>query len=174
MTAVKSQTSKATLAGVCRISGNGHGRFVRSRRCEMEVLCRVLYSPQQTRLTRLVIKHNGGAIGWATVGGRRKDAKYGNLRVASVVDCFALPGEMISVVNCATQTLESQGFDLILSNQSHEAWAAAFKAAGYHSGPSNFIFAASRKLGELLAPFEKVRPRMHLTRADGDGLPGNF
>lgn len=134
----------------------------------------VLYPPQETHLTRLVIKRNGRAVGWATVGERRKDAKYGNLRVGSVVDCFALPGEMVSVVNSATQTLESQGFDLILSNQSHEAWAAAFKAAGYHSGPSNFIFAASRKLGELLAPFEKVRPRIHLTRADGDGLPGNF
>jgi len=134
----------------------------------------VLYPPQQTRLTRLIIKRNGGAVGWAIVGERRKDRKYGNLRVGSVVDCFALPGEMLAVVNGATGTLESQGFDLILSNQSHEASAAAFAAAGYHSGPSNFIFAASRKLGELLVPFEKVRPRMHMTRADGDGLPGNF
>jgi hypothetical protein len=134
----------------------------------------VLYPRQQTHLTRLIIKRTGGAIGWAIVGERRKDAKYGNLRVGSVVDCFALPGEMLAVVNGATETLESQGFDLILSNQSHEAWAAAFEAAGYHSGPSNFIFAASRKLGELLVPFEKVRPRMHMTRADGDGLPGNF
>jgi len=134
----------------------------------------VLYPRQETHLTRLIIKRNGGAIGWAIVGERRKDAKYGNLRVGSVVDCLALPGEMLAVVNRATETLASQGFDLILSNQSHEAWAAAFEAAGYHSGPSNFIFAASRKLGELLVPFEKVRSRMHMTRADGDGLPGNF
>jgi hypothetical protein len=108
------------------------------------------------------------------VGERRKDAKYGSMRVGSVVDCFALPGELFSVVRCATQTLERQGFDLILSNQSHQAWGAAFEAAGYLRGPSNFIFAASKKLTELLAPFEEVRPRMHVTRADGDGLPGNF
>jgi hypothetical protein len=135
---------------------------------------RTLYPPGQTHLKRLIVGRNGSAIGWAVVGERRKDAKYGSMRVGSVVDCFALPGELFSVVRCATQTLERQGFDLILSNQSHQAWGAAFKAAGYLRGPSNFIFAASKKLAELLAPFEEVRPRMHLTRADGDGLPANF
>ena len=135
---------------------------------------RTLYPAEQTHLTRLVAKRGGFAIGWAVVGERRKDAKYGQMRVGSVVDCFALPGELFSVVQCATQTLERQGFDLILSNQSHQAWGEAFKAAGYLPGPSNFIFAASKKLTELLAPFEEVRPRLHLTRADGDGLPGNF
>jgi hypothetical protein len=135
---------------------------------------RTLYPPEQTHLTRLVVKRNGSTIGWAVVGARRKDAKYGSMRVGSVVDCFALPGELFSVVRSATRTLEQQGFDLILSNQSHQAWGAAFKAAGYLPGPSNFIFAASKKLAQLLAPFEEVRPRMHVTRADGDGLPGNF
>jgi len=135
---------------------------------------RTLYPPAETHLTRIVVKRKGAAIGWAVVGERRKDAKYGNMRVGSVVDCFALPGELFSVVRCASETLERQGFDLILSNQSHQAWGEAFKASGYLPGPSNFIFAASKKLAELLAPFEEVRPRMHLTRADGDGLPGNF
>ncbi len=138
------------------------------------VALRTLYPPSQTHLTRLVVKRKGSTIGWAVVGERRKDAKYGNMRVGSVVDCFALPGEMYSVIRAATQMLERQGFDLILSNQSHQAWGEAFKAAGYLSGPSNFVFAASKKLAEFLAPFEAVRPRMHLTRADGDGLPGNF
>lgn len=133
-----------------------------------------LYSATQPHLTRIVVQRGGVAIGWAVVGERRKDAKYGNMRVGSVVDCFALPGDMFSVVRCATRTLERQGFDLILSNQSHQAWGKAFKRAGYLSGPSNFIFAASKKLAELLTPFEMTRPRMHLTRADGDGLPANF
>ncbi len=135
---------------------------------------RILYPPAETQLTRMVMKRHGAAIGWAVVGERRKDAKYGNMRVGSVVDCFALPGELFSVVRAASETLERQGFDLILSNQSHQAWGEAFKAAGYLPGPSNFIFAASKKLAELLAPIEEVRPRMHLTRADGDGLPANF
>ena len=134
----------------------------------------ILYPAAQTHFTRIVLTRNGGVIGWAVVGERRKDAKYGNLRVGSVVDCFALPGEWFSVVRSATETLEREGFDLILSNQSHHDWGEAFKAAGYMTGPSNFIFAASKKLAEALAPFEDIRPRMHLTRADGDGLPGNF
>lgn len=135
---------------------------------------RVLYPQAQTHLTRLLVARNGSAVGWAVVGERRKDAKYGDMRVGSVVDCFALPGELFAVVRCATQTLVRQGFDLILSNQSQQAWGEAFKAAGYLSGPSNFLFAASKKLAELLSPFDAVRPKMHLTRADGDGLPANF
>ena len=135
---------------------------------------RVLYPPSETHLTRIELKRGGSAIGWTVVGERRKDAKYGNLRVGSVIDCWALPGEFLSVVRAATETLKSQGFDLILTNQSHQDWGSAFKAAGYLSGPSNFIFAASKKLAELLAPFDEARVRMHLTRADGDGLPRNF
>jgi hypothetical protein len=134
----------------------------------------MLYPPDQTHLTRLIVKRNGSPIGWAVVGERRKDGKYGHLRVGSIVDCFALAGEWFPVVRAASDTLQRQSFDLILSNQSHSAWGAAFKAAGYLEGPSNFLFAASKKLTELLAPFDAVRPRMHLTRADGDGLPSNF
>ncbi len=135
---------------------------------------RILYPAEQTHLTRLIVKRNGSPIGWAVVGERRKDAKYGNLRVGSIVDCFALAGEWFSVVRAASDTLQRQGFDLILSNQSHSRWGSAFKAAGYLEGPSNFLFAASKKLAELLSPFDEVRPRMHWTRADGDGLPSNF
>lgn len=134
----------------------------------------VLYPPQQTNLTRLVLKRNGATIAWTVVGERRPDAKYGNLRVGSVVDCFAPPEEMFSVVRSATETLQQRGADLILTNQSHSAWGEAFKAASYLRGPSNFIFAASKKLSELLSPFPEVSAKMHLTRADGDGLPGNF
>ena len=91
----------------------------------------ILYPPEQTHLTRLIVRRNGSAIGWAVVGERRKDAKYGNLRVGSIVDCFALAGEWFSVVRAASDTLQRRGFDLILSNQSHSAWGNAFEAAGY-------------------------------------------
>ena len=134
----------------------------------------VLYPSSETHLTKVEIKGSGSAIGWAVVGERRRDPKYGNLRVGSVVDCWALPGESLRVVQSATEMLKRQGFDLILTNQSHQQWRNAFTTAGYLSGPSNFLFAASRKLAELLAPFDETRVRMHLTRADGDGLPRNF
>jgi hypothetical protein len=135
---------------------------------------RVLYPENETHLSRIIVKRKGAIIGWAVVGERRKDAKYGEMRVGSVVDCFAVAGEFVAVVSCATDALVNQGCDLILSNQSHEKWGEAFRKAGYLTGPSNFIFAASRKLTELLVPFEQVRPRMHFTRADGDGLPKNY
>jgi hypothetical protein len=135
---------------------------------------RVLYPSSETHLTRIAIRRAGQLIGWAVVGERRQDAKYGSLRVGSVIDCWALPGECRPVVHAATETLKRQRFDLILTNQSHQDWANAFKSAGYLTGASNFLFAASKKLAELLAPFEQTKKRMHFTRADGDGLPRNF
>jgi hypothetical protein len=45
---------------------------------------------------------------------------------------------------------------------------------GYLKGPSTFIFAASKKLTELLQPLRESPASFHITRADGDGLPVNF
>jgi len=135
---------------------------------------KVLYPTSETHLTRIEVERGGATVGWAVVGERRKDAKYGNLRVGSVVDCFAIPGEWLSVVRGATDTLQKQNFDLILTNQSHREWDQAFRKTGYLSGPSNFLFAASKPLAALLDPFDQTKTRMHFTRADGDGLPKNF
>jgi hypothetical protein len=134
----------------------------------------LLYPAHVGSLKRLRVSRNGNAIGWAVVGERRKDPKVGRLRVGSIVDCWALPGNEATVVKAATQSLEEDGFDLIVSNQSHHAWCGAFERVGFLKGPSNFILAASRKLTELLQPFEENRPSFHITRADGDGLPANF
>jgi hypothetical protein len=81
---------------------------------------------------------------------------------------------MTSVVKAATQALEKDGVDLIVTNQSQHAWCSAFEKSGFLKGPSNFIFAASKKFTELLQPLEENRPSFHITRADGDGLPANF
>jgi hypothetical protein len=133
-----------------------------------------LYPQSERHLTRLRISRKGTAIGWAVVGEKRKDAKYGSLRVGSIVDCWGNPDNALAIVFAATETLEKAGVDLIVSNQTHRAWCDALHHAGFVSGPSNFIFAASKKLGELLQPFDETKVRMHLTRADGDGLPRNF
>ena len=60
---------------------------------------------------------------------------------------------------------------MIVSNQTHDAWCRALENSGFLKGGSNFVFAASKKLGELLQPFDQQKSRMHLTRGDGDGLP---
>src|SRR5678815_3226809 len=47
--------------------------------------------------------------------------------------------------------------------------AAALAGCGFRTGPSNFIFAASKKLAALLDPWSAHVGRIHLTRGDGDG-----
>ncbi|MFY9660439.1 MAG: hypothetical protein WAJ97_07430 [Terriglobales bacterium] len=135
---------------------------------------RLLYPPQAANIKRLRISRNGAALGWAIVGERRQDAKFGNMRVGSIVDCWASPENSAAVVRAAIQSLEKEGVDLIASNQSHQGWCGAFGSAGFLKGPSTFVFAASKRLTELLQPLDETRPSFHITRADGDGLPANF
>src|SRR5678815_6030997 len=71
--------------------------------------------------------------------------------------------------SAAAAALQERGVDLIVSNQSHAAWAAALAGCGFGTGPSNFIFAASKKLAALLDPWSAHVGRIHLTRGDGDG-----
>jgi hypothetical protein len=135
---------------------------------------RALYPAAETHLIRLRVARGGKTLGWAVVGERRKNPKFGNLRVGSLIDCFAAPEDALPVVRAAVWALEGRGMDVVFSNQSHEAWQSAFKHSGFFEAASNFIFAASPKLSELLSPFAKAMARAHLTRADGDGLPRNF
>jgi hypothetical protein len=135
---------------------------------------RLLYRADVPSIKRLRVSRNGAAVGWAIIGRRRKDPKYGEMRVGSIVDCWAAPENAPAVVQAATQALEKEGIDLIVSNQSHHVWCRAFETGGFLKGPSTFVFAASKKLAELLQPLEETRPSFHITRADGDGLPANF
>jgi len=136
---------------------------------------RVLYPASDRYLTRVRVSRDGAAIGWAVVGERREDTqKFGDMRVGSLIDCWAAPNDAAAVVRAAARALEKRGADLIVSNQSHHAWRRALENAGFLKGPSNFVFAASKKLTELLQPFDENRRSFHITRADGDGLPRNF
>jgi hypothetical protein len=133
-----------------------------------------LYPTTDRHLTRLRIRRKGEEIGWAVVGERRKDSKYGSLRVGSIVDCLALREDAFPVICAATKELERSGMDLIVSNQGHKAWGDALQRSGFLKAKSNFIFAASERLARYLQPFSEMKSKFHLTRADGDGLPRNF
>lgn len=135
---------------------------------------RLLYPPNQKALTRIRVSRGNRVIGWATVGERRKDERFGAMRVGSVVDCWASPENAAAVVQAAAQALEKRGVDLIVSNQAHAVWCRSFEQSGFLKGPSNFVLALSKKLTELLEPLQENRPSFHVTRADGDGLPNNF
>jgi hypothetical protein len=135
---------------------------------------RRLYPRTDDHFTRLRVRRRATDVGWAVVGERRKDAKYGSMRVGSIVDSWASPENALDVAQAATRELETQSVDLIVSNQSHTAWGHALERCGFFNGPSNFIFAASKKYAETLQPFAENSGGFHITRADGDGLPRNF
>lgn len=134
----------------------------------------LLYPAQDQHFIKLKIARNGTPIGWVVVGERRKDSKFGEMRVGSIVDCWAAPEDAIPVVRAATNALIQAGVDLIVSNQSHRIWQQAFQDCGFLQAESNFIFAAGKELANQLQPFAESQPRIHMTRADGDGLPRNF
>jgi hypothetical protein len=135
---------------------------------------RRLYTSSDQHFTRLRVSRTGIDVGWAVVGERRKDSKYGSMKVGSIVDCWAAPETAHVVTQAATRALENQNVDLIVSNQSHVAWGNALEARGFFKGPSNFIFAASKQYAQILQPFAEGSTAFHITRADGDGLPRNF
>lgn len=139
-----------------------------------EKTLRLLYPASDGFFTRVSVSRGDRVIGWAVVGERRKDRKFGEMRVGSIVDCWAAPENAGPVVRAATRALEKRGVDLIVSNQAHHRWCHSFETSGFLKGPSTFVLALSRKLAELLQPFEENRGTLHVTRADGDGLPRNF
>ena len=133
-----------------------------------------LYPPSQSHFTRLQVARDGEILGWAVVAERGPKPRFGNMRVGSVVDCFATPENAPAVVQAATEVLQGSGFDMIVTNQSCAKWGQAFERAGFLKGPSNFVFAASPQLLDLLSPFDTAKIQTHLTRGDGDGLPRSF
>jgi len=134
---------------------------------------KLLYPPED-HLLKLQITKNGHTVGWAVAGERRRDPKFGDMRVGSIVDCWASPEGAVPAIQAATQALIDSGCDLIVSNQSHRLWQQALQICGFLRAESNFIFAAGKQLANHLQPFAANQERIHLTRADGDGLPRNF
>ena len=132
---------------------------------------RTLYPRAQERFVRLCVSRGRTMLGWAVllVTQMHDDQYFGDLRVGTVVDCLALPGEETAVVAAATKELRARRADLAVSNQLHQDWQAAFDRTGYLRGPSNFVLAASPALAARLNPFEERVARAHMTRGDGDG-----
>ncbi len=132
---------------------------------------RTLYPPDEERFIRIRVISRGETIGWAVLLGTQhtRHVSFGDVRLGSIVDCFASPAAAGAVVACATRVLEKLGVDLIVSNQSHAAWCAALTAAGYLPWPSNFIFGTSKELTKLLTDAKIDIGDIHLNRGDGDG-----
>ncbi len=130
-----------------------------------------LYPADDQRFLRLEVRENGRLSGWAIAldTSMRDDKYFGNLRVGSLIDVLALPGQEQNVAATATRVLAGRGVDLVIANMAHGGWSAALRACGWQKGPTNFFLALSPKLAAQLEPWEKTRPGIHLLRGDGDG-----
>lgn len=131
----------------------------------------LLYPRGRQRFLRLRVWRAGQVIGWAVCLNTPMagDRFFGNMRLGSIVDCFAVPGCAAGVIASATGFLRRQGVDLIVSNQLHAAWGKALADAGCLRGPSNFIFATSKALTGLLESSGVSAGIIHQNRGDGDG-----
>ncbi len=115
----------------------------------------------------VVIRLKVGTAGWAVVldTQMRGDKYFGDMRLGSIADCLAAPADAAAVTAVAVRFLEQRGVDLIVSNQLHPAWVGALRSCGFREGPSNFVFAVSKGLAELIPAGAEV----HMNRGDGDG-----
>lgn len=120
------------------------------------------------------VERDARTLGWAVLLDTRMqgDARFGDLRVGSVIDCLAAPEDAEAVVGAALRCLRERGVDLVVSNQSHPAWIAGFGAHGFEAIANRRVFAASPGLHAALAPFEQVQRGLHLTNMDGHGPAG--
>lgn len=136
-----------------------------------EAVLRTLYPGDSVRFIRLCVRRGGNVVGWAVLLDTQMEGHkhFGDLRVGTVVDALAVPGEEALVVQAAVRHLAREGVDLIVTNQLARRWCDAFRSSGFLDGPTNFIFAASPALAERIAPFDENARHIHMTRGDGDG-----
>jgi hypothetical protein len=131
---------------------------------------RDLYPPSESRLLRYSISRNGAPVGWAAAyDTTMQDSKFfGNLRVATILDCVARPADLAMSVAAISHALKGRGVDLIITNQGHALWQDAFRRCGFREGPSNYCFGMSKSVaGPVRAGLGEQA--IYLTRGDGDG-----
>jgi hypothetical protein len=131
----------------------------------------ILYPPENPKFLKLRLTRDGSCFGWMVMLDTQMEGhkQFGNMHVGTLVDGFALPGWEFALTHHATRFLQKRGVDLLVSNQAHEAWCGALRRCGYLTGPSNYLFAASRELAALLAPWDERIKWIHFNRGDGDG-----
>ena len=88
---------------------------------------------------------------------------------AQIVDLLTEPGWERSIIDAAVDRLRAERVDIIVTNQSLGTIRASLLDAGFLSGPSNYLLAASTALMALAPPLDAELGRLHFTRGDGDG-----
>lgn len=121
--------------------------------------------------TRLRVVKDGRVIGFAVTVERRacRDPRFGDLRVGMIADCFGLPEDAGEIVHAAFDHLRDAGVDLVVANQAHPGWIAAFADSGFVPLPGRRLFCAAPELERILAPFEQTRRGLFVSNLDGHG-----
>jgi hypothetical protein len=129
-----------------------------------------LYPPGD-RIRIYLMRRGGQPAGWVTAlhTSMRGHRHFGNMRVGTILDAVAAPGEMRAAATLAMRALAADGADLLVTNQSHELWVRAFRKAGFLGAASNYILALSKRLAARIAEQPGGHTTVHLTRGDSDG-----
>jgi hypothetical protein len=129
------------------------------------------YPAADPRHLRFLCHRDGALVGWLVLrcSALRAHPQFGDLRVGTLVDGCCRPDDTMALAALAARELRRRGAELLVSNQTHEAWVAGLLASGWISGPSNFLLAVSPRLAGLVGAAERLPDGLHVNRGDGDG-----
>ena len=126
-----------------------------------------LYPLRDERYTAYVLREGDAVTGWAVCANTamRDHQYFGDLRVSTVLDAVSRPDASAAVAAAVTRTVAGWA-DLVITNQSHARWIAAFRQAGFAAARSNYLLAMSKPLADAVGG---AADRIHVSRGDGDG-----
>lgn len=117
----------------------------------------------------LKVSEAGRPVGWAVLDRMSAPgARFGGMRVYTILDCLALPRDAEAVIAAATRCIAGLDADVVLSYQTHPAWRKALRRAGFHGRLSTFQFASAPELTGRIRAADATRSGLHLTRGSGD------
>lgn len=130
-----------------------------------------LYPISDARTKIFLVESDGNPLGWSVCFNSRlsNHRHFGNLQLASILDCMAKPEAMVATAVLTDREMSSQRADLVVVNHSHAGWVKVFRSAGFVSGPSNYLLAMTKRMTEVVQAAPHGTDRIHVTRGDGDG-----
>ena len=134
-----------------------------------------MYPADAPGIARYRVTRSGNDIAWLctrTMGLSEGSAhpQFGRLKVGMIVDAVANPRDSKTVFAVAFSELARLGVDIVVSNQLHPAWRNAMASLWLAPAPSNFVFAYSKPMKQLLQKANAER-ELYITRGDCDGPP---
>jgi hypothetical protein len=131
----------------------------------------LLFPPGDPRFLRFKVTRGGSVTGWAVLMDTHlsNHKHFGSARVGLILDALAAPEHAADVTLLAAGMLQRRGVDMIRSHQSHPAWGAALRHAGFFPGPSYYLLGLSPQLARRLDQVDPAHRGVHVNRGDGDG-----